>query len=139
MVTTEELEALIKTQSLVLKDEIYWLKKENMFPWKVFTVKKTLTHDDMWITFRFHRLCGAKYNYFSDNKDKIVPVRCDYSNFKESGLMEYIKCLYGESDGLLILNSNIYLSYSFLQTITNKDVFLKTMEEFNIVDIRKNI
>ena len=134
MVSVEELEALIKTQSLVLNVEkqAYYLQKENMFPWKVFTVHQTLTHDDIWITFRFHRLCGAKYNYFSQNKDKIVPVRSDYSNFHECGLMEYIKCLYGESDGLLILNSNLYLSYSFLQTITNKDVFLKMMESFDI-------
>ena len=42
------------------------------------------------------------------------------------------RLVHGESDGLLILNSNLYLSYSFLQTITNKDVFLKMMESFDI-------
>ena len=103
-----------------------------MFPWKVFSEHQTTIHDDIWITFRFHRLCGAKYKYFSENRNKIVPVKSSPSNFHEDGLMGYEKCLYGESDGLLILNSGIYLSYSYLQTITNVGVFLKIMSDFNI-------
>lgn len=58
---------LLDLYSLKLDKGWYWQKKENMSPWKVFSENAFNTKDILWLVFRVHKLCGAKYNYFSQN------------------------------------------------------------------------
>jgi len=65
---------LLQTYQLTLEKGWYWQKKENMCYWKVFSEYHFKTKPLLWLLFRVHKLCKAKYNYFSSYQSEWQPV-----------------------------------------------------------------
>ena len=65
---------LLETYQLTLVNGWYWQKKENMSPWKVFSEHHFKTKSLLWLLFRVHKLCKAKYAYFSKYLNEWQPV-----------------------------------------------------------------
>ena len=71
-------ETLLRLYRLTFKegwavdDKDNWMveEREGMKRWKVFTVQDYRTKPPLWLTFRYHKLCSAKYKYFSENIER---------------------------------------------------------------------
>lgn len=65
---------LLDVYQLKLEKGWYWQKKENMSPWKVFSVHQFKHKSLICLLFRVHKLCFAKLNYFTKTLNDWQPV-----------------------------------------------------------------
>jgi hypothetical protein len=114
---------LLEAHSLQITKNGIIQAKENMSPWKVFSHKQYSTRDLIWVLFRTHKLCGAKYKYFYANADKWLPVAYGWKD------KTFSVCFYGEADGLIHIKTKHVLLLTQLQKITDKSVFEALVNE----------
>lgn len=110
---------LINTYQLTLDNGWYWQKKENMSPWKVFSTYHFDNKDILWLVFRVHKLCGAKYSYFKDN-DNFQTIAFDPIN----GI---INVDIVNAEAFMCKTTSKFVTITKLQQIRDKNVFINLM------------
>lgn len=111
----------IRLNMLVFDNGYVIERKENMSPWKVCKIHAFVSRDFLWLLFRYNKLCGAKYIYFSENIDKYKFVSSGYMNSK------------------WVSDSIMPFANEFVNKITGKSISIQSMkwisniEEFNEV------
>lgn len=116
----EKLKLLELYQLTLEKDKNYWQKKENMSPWKVFSEHLFKERDLLWLLFRVHKLCGAKYNYFSKNIGEFRTIK--FLPDRTQG------CELAEVEAFQHLETGRLVTISKLQMIRDKNVFIDWIE-----------
>lgn len=105
--------------------EVYQLKfkagyvvedRENMSHWKVCKIYQFSARTFMWLFFRYHKLCNAKLNYFSQHQE-------DYM-FKEQGITQSTTTNYISAK-----------TTKFLNISSGKSVDLLTLRQCRSVDM----
>jgi hypothetical protein len=124
-------ELLLNTYQLSLHKGSYYQKKENMSPWKVFSANHFETRDLLWLVFRVHKLCLAKYLYFADNLDEFTPVVFNFDgSIKESNLVKM--------EALQHKETKLLITITKLQKIRDKNLFILAMEKISGKFFSKN-
>ena len=117
---------LLETYQLTLEKGWYWQKKENMSPWKVFSEYHFKERDFLWLLFRVHKLCLAKYLYFSKYLYSWQPFRVEPDRFISSSVVldaDWITC-----DGFRHKETKRIITITKLQQIRDKQVFINWIE-----------
>lgn len=112
---------LINTYQLTLDNGWYWQKKENMSPWKVFSINHFDNKSLLWLLFRVHKLCGAKYSFFKDNND--------WSPITFDPIVGITITDIVHAEGFMNNITGRFITITKLQQIRDKDVFI------NIINI----
>jgi hypothetical protein len=91
-----------------------------MSPWKVFSEHHYKTRDLLWLLFRVHKLCLAKYLYFHKTLSEWQPIAFypDKSNIVRLPMVEAFQHI--ETSRILTITA--------LQKITDKDMFINWVE-----------
>ncbi len=120
-------EYLLEIYQLTLNNGWYWQKKENMSPWKVFSENHFNTKPLLWLLFRLHKLCNAKYAYFSTQLSDWQPVVFEIDKISWTDLPTEKDWVTAEAFGYN--ESGRFITITKLQQIREKPVFIGLIEE----------
>ena len=117
---------MLELYQITLENGWYWQKKENMSPWKVFSENHFNERSFLWLLFRVHKFCLAKYLYFSSNLDIWQPV------FFEPERMIIPKIITDEdwvkAEAFMCKKTKRFITIPKLQQIRDKQVFIDWIE-----------
>jgi hypothetical protein len=118
---------LLEIYQLTLNNGWYWQKKENMSPWKVFSENHFKTKPLLWLLFRVHKLCKAKYAYFSTEFGDWQPVVFETDKISWPDLPTEKDWVTAEAFGYI--ESGRFITITKLHQIREKPVFIGLIEE----------
>jgi len=114
---------LLERYRLVSTSDLRWIsKKENSHQHIIFTHKFLMNSDLLGVLFRINYLCFAKLKYFRENLFRYEPAKYHPVNGFETVEL-------WDSDFLKHVQSGKYIDYSFLQRITDIEVFKKFCQD----------
>ncbi len=118
------LQKLIEFHRLELKNGWYVQTPPGGSPWKVFRKKDAETKGWFWAFFRLHKLCSAKYIWFSQYIDHVRPfITVPSFIYTEVPKTEdWIR-----TEGFFFPATQRFLTFTALQKIADKQVFLDTV------------
>lgn len=130
----EAKELLLEVYQITFERGWYWQKKENMSLWKVFSENHYRENSLIWLLFRVHKLCNAKYLYFSQNLNDWSPLKFDkmdclngeFERFEKNSEIDWV-----EAEGMIHKVTGKFVTFIKLQQIRKKELFIELIESLS--------
>lgn len=130
----EAKELLLEIYQITYERGWYWQKKENMSPWKVFSEKHFSDNSFFWLLFRVHKLCNAKYLYFSQNQNEWQPLifeKIDHLDTRLQRFDDNKESDWVEAEALMHKITGKFVTFTKLQQIRKKELFIELIESLS--------